>query len=47
MNYNPKYEKIKELYKNESWTKKMLHNAVNKGLITEKEYKEIIGGDKG
>lgn len=45
--HSPKYEKIKFYYESGFWTKKMLHNAVNKGLITEKEYKEIIGGDKG
>lgn len=45
MEHSPKYEKIKFYYDSGFWTVKMVHNAVNKGLITEEEYIEIVGGD--
>ena len=45
MEHSPKFEKIKFYYDNGFWTKNMVHNAVNKGLITEEEYKKIVGGD--
>lgn len=44
MEHSPKFEKIKFYYDNGFWTEKMVHNAVNKGLITEEEYIEIVGG---
>ena len=37
------FEKIKKWYKQGLWTKVMVQNAVNKGIITEKEMLEIIG----
>ena len=36
------YEKIKKWYEQELWTAEMVHEAVNKGLITEEEYREIV-----
>lgn len=36
------FEKIKKFYGLGLWTKEMVNNAVVKGLITEKEYKEIV-----
>lgn len=38
------YEKIKHFYDKGLWTEDMVHQAVEKGLITEEEYQEIIGG---
>lgn len=38
------FEKIKFYYDKGLWTKEQVHQAVEKGLITEKEYLEIIGG---
>lgn len=43
--HSPKFEKIKAYYEMGFWTKNMVHNAVNKGLITEEEYEEIVGGE--
>ncbi len=37
------YEKIKRYYELGFWNEEMVRNAVTKGKITEKEYKEIIG----
>ena len=37
------FEKIKKWYESCMWTKKMVHNAVVKGKITEEEYTEITG----
>lgn len=37
------YEKIKKWYSMGLWTEDMVRNAVEKGVITEKEYNEIIG----
>lgn len=37
------YERIKKYYDKGLWTKEMVHNAVDKHLITEEEYKEIVG----
>lgn len=36
------YEKIKKWYKTGLWTKEMVNKAVEKNVITESEYKEII-----
>lgn len=36
------YEKIKIWYKMGLWTKEMVHKAVEKGKLTEEEYKEIV-----
>lgn len=37
------YERIKSWYEKGLWTKEQVHQAVEKGLITEDEYKEIVG----
>ena len=37
------FEKIKKWYESGMWAKKMVHNAVVKGKITEEEYTEITG----
>jgi len=34
---------IKQNFDKGLWTKEMVHKAVEKGIITEKEYKEIVG----
>lgn len=36
------YERIKKWYKQGLWTKEMVHNAVDKGVITEEQLKEIF-----
>lgn len=36
-------EKITKWYKQGLWTKEMVRNAVEKGVITEEDYEEIIG----
>lgn len=36
------FEKIKKWYTLGLWTEEMIMNAVNKGVITEEEYKNII-----
>ena len=37
--------KIEKWYKQGLWTKEMVHNAVAKGIITEDDYKEIVGDE--
>ncbi len=37
------FEKIKFYYDKGLWTKEMVYQAVEKGLITQDEYLEIIG----
>lgn len=37
------YERIKKWYKQGLWTADMVRNAVDKGVITEEQYKEIVG----
>ena len=39
------YEKIKFYYDKGLWSKEQVHQAVGKGLITEQEYLEIVGGN--
>lgn len=39
------FEKIKKWYKQGLWTAEMVRNAVIKGVITEEQYEEIVGGD--
>lgn len=39
------FEAIKKNYDRGLWNKKMVALAVNKGIITESEYKEIVGED--
>ena len=36
------FEKIKYYYDKGLWTKQQVHQAVDKGLITENEYFEIV-----
>lgn len=42
--HSPMFKKIKMFYDKGLWTAEMVHQAVEKGLITEEEYLEIIGG---
>ena len=37
------YEKIKKWYEQGLWSKAMVKNAVDKGIITPEEYETIIG----
>lgn len=37
------FEKINKWYKQGLWTKEMVQNAVNKGVLTADEAKEILG----
>jgi uncharacterized XkdX family phage protein len=39
------FEKIKKWYKQGLWTAEMVRNAVEKGVITAEQFKEITGGD--
>lgn len=36
------FEKIKKWYKQGLWTELMIQNAVEKGVISEEQYKEIV-----
>ena len=36
------FERIKKWYKQGLWTEEMVWNAVEKGIITEKEYNKIM-----
>lgn len=37
------YEKIKEYYNTGLWSVERVRNMVVKGIITEEEYKDIVG----
>lgn len=37
------FEKIKKWYMQDLWTEKMVQNAVEKGIITQEQFKEIVG----
>lgn len=37
------FEKIKKWYKQGLWTAEMVRNAVEKGVITEEQFKKITG----
>ncbi len=37
------FEKIKRWFEKGLWTQAMVHSAVEKGVITSKEYKTITG----
>ena len=37
------FEKIKKWYNQGLWSAEMVRNAVVKGVITEKQYKDIVG----
>ena len=39
------YEKIKEYYNTGLWSEERVRNMVIKGIITEEEYKDIIGNE--
>ena len=39
------YEKIKEYYDTGLWSEERVRNMVIKGIITEEEYKDIIGNE--
>ena len=36
------FEKIKKWYKQGLWTQVMVHNALEKGVISQEQYDEII-----
>lgn len=36
------FEKIKKWYKQGLWTQDMVHNALEKGIISQDQYDEII-----
>ena len=38
------FDKIKKFYDLGLWTEAMVRNAVDKGVITEAEYQQIVGG---
>lgn len=40
-----KYLIVKKYYDKQLWNETRVRNAVKKGWITEKEYKEIVGED--
>ena len=37
------YEKVKKYYDRGLWSEERVRNMVIKGIITEKEYKDIVG----
>jgi uncharacterized XkdX family phage protein len=39
------FERIQKWYKQGLWTAEMVRNAVEKGVITAEQFKEITGGD--
>ena len=39
------FEKISKWYKQGLWSDEMVRNAVEKGVITKEDYKEITGKD--
>ena len=39
------YEIVKKNYEKGLWTKQLVRMAVKKGVITQKQYKEIVGED--
>ena len=41
MNFN----RVKDNYDNQLWTKAMVKTAVRKGVITPEQYKQIVGED--
>jgi hypothetical protein len=38
------YEKIKKWYRQGLWTAEMVQDAVDKCILTEEQYKYIVGG---
>jgi len=45
MEHSKMFYRIKEYYDSGHWTVDMVYNVTKKGLITEDEYKEIVGED--
>ena len=46
MKHSPKYEMVKKFYKvYKVWSIDRVHDAVEKGWITEDEFKELTGED--
>ena len=43
MEHSEKYEEVLRFYKNRLWSERMTRNAVVKGWITKKEFREITG----
>jgi len=41
--HSKKFQKVKDWYDSDMWTKKMVHDAVVKGWITAEEFEEITG----
>ena len=39
------FDKIKKWYNQGLWTADMVRNAVDKGVLTPEQFKEITGGD--
>lgn len=39
-------EKIARWYKQKLWTAEMVQNAVQKGIITQGDYREIVGNEE-
>lgn len=39
------FEKLMKFFKLGLYTKEMIHKFVDKGVITEEQYKEIVGED--
>ena len=37
-------DKIKRWYEQGLWSAQMVHDAVDKGIITEEDYQKIVGG---
>lgn len=42
---SPKYDLVKRMYDEGTWSKTRVRNAVTKGWITEEEYSWIINGE--
>ena len=45
MAHSKMFEKIKRFYDLGLWTAEQVHQAVEKGLITEEEYNEIVNAN--
>lgn len=39
-------DKIARWYQQRLWSAQMVHDAVDKGIITEQDYQQIVGGTK-
>ena len=39
------YEKVKKYYNTGLWSEERVRNMVIKGIITEEEYKDIVGNE--